>query len=241
MTTQKDRIEAAIRHIQTSVDIDPWAMELAVDALKAQIDKDTNVPNNDDIISRQAALERLQHSKPEMGADGSKERYRRLQWIADCNAIEEVPSAQPELGENSPSEQPKTNELVVKTGATCTDAISRQAAIDAILAVTGNSSVRELYEHVQEHGLSEMWSGGVSAAIDVIIAVPSAQPEIVRCKDCKHWKQQTNYAGVPLSFGFCESDDMWLSLYGETTEVSHIDTDDDFYCGYAERRTDETD
>ena len=57
------------------------------------------------------------------------------------------------------------------------DLIERQAAIDAILAVTGNSSVRELYEHVQEHGLSEMWSGGVNAAIDIIIAVPSAQPD----------------------------------------------------------------
>ena len=52
MTTQRDRIEAAIRHIKTSVDIDPWAMELAVEALKAQIDKDTNVPNTD-CISRQ--------------------------------------------------------------------------------------------------------------------------------------------------------------------------------------------
>jgi len=68
--------------------------------------------------------------------------------------------------------------------------------------------------------------------------MPSAQPEIIRCKDCKHWRQQTNYQGAPLSFGFCESDDMWRSLYGETYEVSHIDTDDDFYCGYAERRTD---
>ena len=57
------------------------------------------------------------------------------------------------------------------------DLISRQAAIDAILAVTGNSSVRELYEHVQEHELSDMWSGGVNAAIDIIIAVPSVQPE----------------------------------------------------------------
>ena len=62
--------------------------------------------------------------------------------------------------------------------------------------------------------------------------------EVTRCKDCKHWRQQTNYAGVPLSFGFCESDEMWRSLYGETYEVSHIDTDDDFYCGYAERRED---
>ena len=61
------------------------------------------------------------------------------------------------------------------------DTISRKAAIDAILAVTGNSSVRELYEHVQEHGLSDMWSGGVNAAIDIIIAVPPVQPE--QCAD----------------------------------------------------------
>lgn len=60
------------------------------------------------------------------------------------------------------------------------DCISRQAAIDAILAVTGNSSVRELYEHVQEHELSDMWSGGVNAAIDIIIAVPSAQSETAK-------------------------------------------------------------
>ena len=67
------------------------------------------------------------------------------------------------------------------------------------------------------------------------------QPEIIYCKDCKHWRRQTNYQGSPLPFGFCESDDMWLSLSGETYEVENIDTDDDFYCGYAERREDETD
>lgn len=61
------------------------------------------------------------------------------------------------------------------------DLIDRQAAINALLAVTGNLSVRELYEHVQEHGLSDMWSGGVNAAIDVIIAQPSAQPEVIAC------------------------------------------------------------
>lgn len=38
MTTQeRDRIESAIRHIQTSVDIDPWAMEIAVGAMEKQI------------------------------------------------------------------------------------------------------------------------------------------------------------------------------------------------------------
>ena len=43
MTTQKDRIEAAIRHIQTATDVDPWAMELAVDALEKQIPKNVRV------------------------------------------------------------------------------------------------------------------------------------------------------------------------------------------------------
>lgn len=61
---------------------------------------------------------------------------------------------------------------------------------------------------------------------------------LIRCKNCKHWRQQTDYQGVPLSFGFCESDDMWLSLHGETTEIAYIETDDDHYCGYAKRRTD---
>ena len=38
MTTKEiDRIESAIRHIQTSTDVDPWAMEIAVEAMQKQI------------------------------------------------------------------------------------------------------------------------------------------------------------------------------------------------------------
>ena len=43
--------------------------------------------------------------------------------------------------------------------------------------------------------------------------------EIVRCKDCKHWNRES------ICDGFCSEDCM-----------RH---DEDFYCGYAERRTDE--
>ena len=40
MTAQEiDRIQCAIRHIQTSVDVDDWAVEIAVDAMKKQIPK----------------------------------------------------------------------------------------------------------------------------------------------------------------------------------------------------------
>ena len=34
-----NRIECAIRHIQTAVDVDPWAVEIAVEALEKQIPK----------------------------------------------------------------------------------------------------------------------------------------------------------------------------------------------------------
>ena len=44
MIPQKDRIESAIRHIQTAADIDPWAMELAVDALEKQSPKRVKMP-----------------------------------------------------------------------------------------------------------------------------------------------------------------------------------------------------
>ena len=116
---------------------------------------------------------------------------------------------------------------------TTSDLISRQDAIEAVEHITSSMSVCVNTDEC--HGMKRMQR----QAVIELTNLPSAQPEIIRCEDCKHWKQQTNYQGSPLSFGFCESDDMWRSLYGETYEVAHIDTDDDHYCGYAERRTDE--
>lgn len=38
MTRQEiDRIENAIRHIESSLDVDPWAAEIAVEAMRKQI------------------------------------------------------------------------------------------------------------------------------------------------------------------------------------------------------------
>lgn len=34
-----DRIECAIRHIESSLDVDPWAVEIAVEAMEKQIPK----------------------------------------------------------------------------------------------------------------------------------------------------------------------------------------------------------
>ena len=44
MTAQeKDRIECAIRHIESSLDVDPWAMKIAVEAMEKQIPKKPKV------------------------------------------------------------------------------------------------------------------------------------------------------------------------------------------------------
>ena len=37
--SDSDRIECAIRHIQTAVDVDPWARDIAVEAMRKQIPK----------------------------------------------------------------------------------------------------------------------------------------------------------------------------------------------------------
>lgn len=52
----------------------------------------------------------------------------------------------------------------------------------------------------------------------IVEALPSAQPEIIRCKDCKH-RPDTAWFGCPM--------------------VSSLKWHLDGFCSYAERRTDE--
>jgi len=67
------------------------------------------------------------------------------------------------------------------------------------------------------------------------IGIEDRQP-VVRCKDCKYWRQLYGDRPFYSSIGCCDCDDMWRSLDGETTEVNDVKTDSDFYCGYADRR-----
>lgn len=97
--------------------------------------------------------------------------------------------------------------------------ISRQAAINAV-------------ENTDVELTAKEWDELTGA----IMSVPFAEPGIIRCEDCKYWDRQTTYQGVPLSWGHCDSEHMWDSLYGEAYEVAYIETNENHYCGYAERR-----
>ena len=94
------------------------------------------------------------------------------------------------------------------------DLISRRVAIDAIVnrTVTVDTDAQWLSGHAK----CEL------EIIDVINALPSAQPEIIACGDCKH-----RYVdGDNVRFNICE-------LHHNKVQS------DDWYCADAERRTDE--
>ena len=85
------------------------------------------------------------------------------------------------------------------------DTISRQDAIDAI------GEEPEVWSGNDEYaqGLNNQWHYDVNA----IKAVPPAEPEIIRCWECKHWGKR----------GLC---DKWDNFIGNG----------DFYCGCAEMK-----
>ena len=102
------------------------------------------------------------------------------------------------------------------------DLISRQAAIDALdgeITVTGRAN-------------AEAVRGYANLVCDRIKRLPSAQPEIIRCKDCKHFHYDMPYViqGVPvLGHEVC---DFW----GDGCKTS-----ENGYCSFAERKTDGAD
>lgn len=83
----------------------------------------------------------------------------------------------------------------VPTAEPCNDAISRQAAINVAL------------------------EAGATRAANRIKQLPSAQPEIIRCKDCKHHSHDAGYG-----YDWCN----------RTSGVFRVKPED--FCSYAERR-----
>lgn len=93
------------------------------------------------------------------------------------------------------------------------DLISRKAAIDAVEYITSSMSV--CVNSDECHGMKRMQR----QAVIELTNLPSAQPEIIRCKDCDWWTKQEGSAQ-----GRCELMQMYPT--------------GGWYCGNARRRTD---
>lgn len=132
-----------------------------------------------------------------------------------------------------------------------TDAIDRQAAIDeirkcrfvvdAIEKIRGLPSAQpELTKINIEDFNKEDWERLKKEWGNTPITVLSAQPEQIRCKDCKHRPIATR-ADEGVLWGFSvEFPDERCPLQCEDGWYNHYPKDD-FYCANAERRTDEAD
>lgn len=91
------------------------------------------------------------------------------------------------------------------------DLISRKAAINIAMQYCPD-----------DDGSCSKAGADIREMLDELEDIPSAQPEIIRCKDCKHYQFTNNRAfGTPVKM--CE----WLGFE---------DFDDDDFCSRAERR-----
>lgn len=95
------------------------------------------------------------------------------------------------------------------------DLISRQAAIDAV-----ETKIKK-WNAVDGEGYHVGLGLRYTDVIDTLTELPSAQPEIIRCKDCEWWEKQKD------------------SLQGRCALMQMYPTGE-WFCGNArERRTDE--
>jgi hypothetical protein len=103
--------------------------------------------------------------------------YNELGCIIDTKA---QPYEEPNL-------QPTCNQFA-------TSCISRQVAIEAIQDAHHKTEVMSMFDNGKLSGLAK--------AANIIRNLPSAQPEIIRCKDCEYGEQDHEGDWFCRSYGF---------------------------------------
>ena len=215
MTAQdKDRIECAIRHIQTAVDIDPWAVEIAVDAMERQDAKIIPIRNGEEFATC-----------PNCGHDLMYHREGFCEW---CGQKYEM------LLQEDGGRVMTNKEKMIRILCDVLDGCPLLYPCDKLWSPEG--WCKDHCKAGQQEPDAECWLKYAEVMTDsrdkdkkisledaeyAIEQLPFAQPEIIRCKDCKWWS----------------NDD-----YRECSNPNYDDgyvTPAGFYCGYAERRTDE--
>ena len=175
----------------------PEAFDMAINALTAQ-ELSNNSPKVDndsgDLISRAAAQTELMMKCERYTLARESHGMGHVEWSDELIDLSDAMDAIRDL----PSIQPETHEERTETHA-C-DCISRKAAID----IERNATVDTNPSHFEAHQkftqfmddaeISSFgrwqWSNGFNTALTAVSIdlekLPSAQPEIIRCKDCKH-------------------------------------------------------
>lgn len=99
--------------------------------------------------------------------------------------------------------------------------------------MTLNGAIAELVMLHEHSMMPAIFKSSIQKIIETVseCELPSAQPEIIHCKDCKHWQdQEEGVVEVPI----CARP---ANKYEKFPFVMIIGGDG--FCSYAERRTDE--
>ena len=112
--------------------------------------------------------------------------------------------------------------VAMQKGKLMSDLISTQESVTKIV----DTAIRKILSGEQK--LTKEYEQSVKDAVNVILdtARREAQAEIVRCRDCKYWREGTVYLYCDKLFGM-----------GILDAYDYM-TDEDDFCSMAERRTD---
>lgn len=135
------------------------------------------------------------------------EVVKQLQWIKEGTVLD--PDARDAI--EIAIRVLQHNEVEKDTNALNNDCISRQGAIDAIDNL---------------HDKPNAW---LDCAVEALEKLPSAQPEIIRCTECKHYREYDSEYVKNAVVVQCMADRYPIS---ETIP-------DGWFCAGAERRTDD--
>ena len=195
------------------------AYSMAIDALKAQIDKDTNVPSNGDTIYRQDAIDAVEESRRlnhhQDGKDACAHEYEHRHFL---KLLRDLPSAQPEnpvhlcdscryIYPECPSEKGdvifgngKWNDIICACNKYEPSAQLKREIEFVRLMVRNDLNGRPFYSIIylefDDNGVGHDFEGYSSYSLDVIsdylkkYFMPSAQPEQnTDCAGCKLLKE----------------------------------------------------
>lgn len=193
-----------------------------------------------DLISRQAAIDIERNATVDTNPshfeahqkftqfmdDAEVSSFGRWQWSNGFNTaltaveidLKKLPSAQPDHNADVSKKVERTDETAQNVSDS--DSISRKAVTDALAKFVPYAICDES---------TESYANGLTDAYNLILQLPSAQPEIIRCKDCKWWdKDGDSPRGYCLAMkhGYISSN--WeIGIYRRYKG--------DFYCADAER------
>ena len=221
--------------------------DMAIKALEQPThEPQSNTLKSLDCIDRQDAIDELKTRRDsakdwydKASADGDEMIIARadsamMSFIESILTVKKLPSVHPEQNTidlfNLTEEERQQNQWYVQGYADavrerkqCQEAISRQAAIDALRTCYDTEAVT--YTNGNEYISYDQ-------ALDLIGELPSVQPEIIHCRDCKYWMPHTQ-------LGFDEDNDEYHDYCKRLIpedEYYAFRRDADEWCSRAERR-----